>query len=70
MIGMQSAQPIFTSRASRSPEFQTAVVFESAPWLMPTLRQLEQLEQMGQNVPGIGDFRLSQDTVRMVRVLL
>jgi hypothetical protein len=70
MIGMQSAQPTFTYRTSRPPEFHTAVVFESTPWLMPTIRQLEQLEQSGQDLPGIGDFRLSQDTVRMVRILL
>lgn len=71
MIGMQqSALPTFTTRAIRPPEFQTSVAFESTPWLLPTLRQLEELEESGQNLPGIGDFRLSHGTVTMVRILL
>jgi hypothetical protein len=71
MIGLQqSALPTFTSRITRPPEFQSAVAFESTPWLLPTLRQLEQLEQSGQNLGGIGDFRLSPATVSMGRILL
>lgn len=71
MIGVQqSACPTFTNRAARPPEFQTAIAFESTPWLLPTLRNLEQLEQSAQDLPGVGDFRLSHGTVTMVRILL
>jgi hypothetical protein len=70
MIGMQSAQPTFTDRAPTPGQFQTAVAFETTPWLLPTLLRLEHLEESGQNVPGIGDFRMSPRTVAMVRILL
>ncbi len=71
MIGVhQSARPTFTNRAARPAEFQSAVAFESTPWLLPTIRRIELLEETGQNLPGIGDLRLPQSTVGMVRILL
>jgi hypothetical protein len=70
MIGVQSAQPNFTVRADMPAPCQTAVAFESTPWLLPTLIQLQQLEESGRNLPGIGDFRISPGTVAMIRILL
>jgi hypothetical protein len=66
----QSARPTFTSRAARPAEFLTTIAFESTPWLLPTVRRLELLEETGHNLPGIGDLRIAQSTLGMVRILL
>jgi hypothetical protein len=70
MIAIQSAQPTFTDRAPTRPHFWVATAFESTPWLLPTIIQLENLERSGRDIPGIGDFRLAPGTVTMVRILL
>ncbi|MGA9884361.1 MAG: hypothetical protein WBQ34_11645 [Candidatus Acidiferrales bacterium] len=70
MITIQSAQPNFTDRAPTRPHFLAARAFESTPWLLPTILQLEKLDKSGRDIRGIGDFRLTPGTVTMTRILL
>jgi hypothetical protein len=40
------------------------------PWLYSALSQVWQLQQSGEQVPGIGDLRVSSETATRVRLLL
>jgi hypothetical protein len=46
------------------------VQFESARWLPTLLSDLRSLETTGENIPGLGDLRVSRATADNVRVLL
>jgi hypothetical protein len=67
---IQSARPTFTDQAPTQPHFSAATAFESSPWLLPAILQLDKLEESGRDIPGIGDFRLAPGTVAMTRILL
>src|SRR5712692_1090916 len=54
----------------RPSQLERVVEFESARWLPSLLSDLRSLETSGQNVPGLGDFRVSTTTADQVRRLL
>jgi hypothetical protein len=56
----------YTSAAATAPVVQ----FESARWLPSLLSDLRALETSGQNIPGLGDLRVSRNTADHVRLLL
>lgn len=51
-------------------ELDRVVRFESARWLPSVLSDLRSLETSGQNIPGVGDLRVSPATADHVRRLL
>jgi hypothetical protein len=53
-----------------SPQLQRTVDFDSARWLPSLLSDLRRLETSERDVPGVGDFRVSQPTADHVRQLL
>jgi hypothetical protein len=55
---------------ARPSQLERVVEFESARWLAPLLSDLRSLETTGANIPGIGDFRVSNSTANNVRRLL
>ena len=54
----------------RPSELERVVGFESARWLPSLLSDLRSLETSGQNIPGVGDLRVSHATGDYVRRLL
>jgi hypothetical protein len=54
----------------RPSQLERVVEFESARWLPSLLSDLRSLETSGQNIPGLGDLRVSADTADHVRRLL
>jgi len=56
----------YASAAATAPVVQ----FESARWLPTLLSDLRSLETAGQNIPGLGDLRVSRATADHVRLLL
>jgi len=71
--GASATAPISTSR-SRDPQtsaqLERVVEFESSRWLPSLLSDLRLLETSGQDIPGIGDLRVSSETGDRVRRLL
>jgi hypothetical protein len=59
-----SQEPVTTSQLER------VVGFQSARWLPSLLSDLRSLEVSGQNVPGLGDLRVTHATADNVRRLL
>jgi hypothetical protein len=53
-----------------SPQLQRVVGFEESRWLPSLLSDLRSLETTGRDIPGIGDFRVSQATADHMRLLL
>jgi hypothetical protein len=53
-----------------SPQLQRTVEFEKARWLPSLLSNLHSLETAGQNIPGVGDLRVTHATADQVRRLL
>jgi hypothetical protein len=55
-----------------SPSAATAPVvqFDFSRWLPSVLSDLRSLETSGQNIPGLGDLRVSSTTADQVRLLL
>lgn len=53
-----------------SSQLDRVVRFESARWLPSLLSDLRSLEYAGENIPGIGDFRIARSTADNVRRLL
>ena len=56
--------------AVRPSQLERVVGFESARWLPTLLSDLRLLERAGENIPGVGDLRVSQATANHVRRLL
>jgi hypothetical protein len=56
----------YASAAATAPVVQ----FESARWLPTLLSDLRSLETSGENIPGLGDLRVSPATADHVRLLL
>lgn len=54
----------------RRSQLEHVVGFESALWLPSLLSDLRSLETSGQNIPGVGDLRVSRATADRVRRLL
>ena len=54
----------------RSSELDRVVGFGTARWLPTLLSDLRSLETSGQNIPGLGDLRVSPATANHVRLLL
>jgi hypothetical protein len=54
----------------RPSQLERVVGFESARWLPSVLSDLRLLETSGQNIPGVGDLRVSHSTADHVRRLL
>jgi hypothetical protein len=53
-----------------SAQLERVVVVESSRWLPSLLSDLRLLETSGQNIPGVGDLRVSNGTADHVRRLL
>lgn len=56
--------------AVRPSQLERVVGFEAARWLPTLLSDLRLLEREGENIPGVGDLRVSQATANHVRRLL
>jgi hypothetical protein len=54
----------------RFSQLEPVLGFESARWLPSLLSDLRLLETSGQNIPGVGDFRVSHTTADHVRRLI
>jgi hypothetical protein len=54
----------------RPSQLVRVVEFASARWLPSLLSDLRSLETLGQNIPGLGDLRVSATTADHVRRLL
>ena len=54
----------------RSAQLEPVVRFDSSPWLPSVLWELRSLEKSGQNIPGVGDLRVTRSTADHVRRLL
>jgi hypothetical protein len=52
------------------PQLAQVAEVSAAPWLPDTLKELRTLKAAGVNLPGIGDFTLTDDTVDRARQLL
>lgn len=64
-IRVQPASP-----SPRSPQLEPVVRFDESPWLASVLWDLRSLERSGQNIPGVGDLRVTRETADHVRRLL
>jgi len=53
-----------------SPQLAQVANVAAAPWLPDTLEELRALKAAGLNLPGIGDFTITDDTVDRARQLL
>jgi len=76
MIAAVSTGPIlektkpFVSQTASTSLFASAALFESAPWLNEALSRVHELEQAGQDYPGVGDLRVPAATGTATRILL
>jgi hypothetical protein len=52
------------------PQLTQVADVAAAPWLPDTLEELRTLKAAGVNLPGIGDFTITDDTVNRARQLL
>jgi hypothetical protein len=52
------------------PHLAQVAEVSAAPWLPDTLEELRTLKASGVNLPGIGDFTITDDTVDRARQLL
>lgn len=52
------------------PQLAQVADVAAAPWLPDTLEELRTLKAAGINMPGIGDFTITDDTVNRARQLL
>ncbi len=52
------------------PQLAQVADVTAAPWLPDTLEDLRALKAAGANLPGIGDFTITDDTVNRARQLL
>jgi hypothetical protein len=55
---------------AQTSQLVPASLSDSAPWLYSALSQLHDLERVGQNMPGVGDLRLSEGASTTTRTLL
>jgi hypothetical protein len=62
--------PLVSRDAVRPLQLVGVVGFESTRWLPSLLSDLRSLETSGQNIPGVGDLRVSHATADHVRRLL
>src|SRR5438552_18579755 len=53
-----------------SSQLERVVGFDSSRWLPSLLSNLRSLEKTGQNIPGVGDLRVSNETGDHIRRLL
>jgi hypothetical protein len=60
----------FAYFGAASPQLAKVANVASAPWLPDTLEELRALKTAGVNMPGIGDFTITDDTVDRARQLL
>lgn len=58
------------SKTPSTSLFASAALFESAPWLNDALARVHELEQAGQNYPGVGDLQVPAATGSATRILL
>src|SRR6266481_5888349 len=52
------------------PQLAQVADVAAAPWLPDTLEELRALKAAGVNLPGIGDFTITDDTISRARQLL
>lgn len=52
------------------PELARVADIDAAPWLPDALEELRALKSAGVNMPGVGDFTISGDTVDRARQIL
>lgn len=60
----------YISQTPSTSLFASAAMFESAPWLNDALSRVHELEQTGQDFPGVGDLRVPAATGTATRILL
>ncbi|PYU22861.1 MAG: hypothetical protein DMG32_17195 [Acidobacteria bacterium] len=53
-----------------SPRLARVMEVEEAPWLAGALEELRALKAAGRDVPGLGDFRIAEETMDRARQLL
>lgn len=59
-------QPLFRLNSELTPVVQ----YEGDGWLFSALAELHALKRAGMNIPGLGDFRIADETMDRVRRLL
>ena|SRR5437016_5065934 len=50
-----------------SPRLARVMEVEEAPWLAGALEELRALKAAGRDVPGLGDFRIAEETMDRAR---
>lgn len=53
-----------------APQLAEVMEITAAPWLATALEELRDLKEAGRDLPGLGDFRITDDTVDCARRLL
>ena len=66
----QSQRVDITPPYAIESQLEPTASFEEFPWLLGALRGLQRICDSGQNIPGIGDLRISPQTSSFVRRLL
>src|SRR5260370_8420334 len=66
----QSQRVDITPPYAIESQLEPTASFEEFPWLLGALRGLQRIWDSGQNIPGIGDLRISPQTSSSVRRLL
>jgi hypothetical protein len=60
----------FSHSCFAGPQLAQVAEVSAAPWLPDTLEELRTLKAAGVNLPGIGDFTITDDTLNRARQLL
>ena len=63
-------QPTQLYKPIEASQLCSAAITSDAPWLYSALTQVRDVEESGEQVPGFGDFRISEATATRVRMLL
>lgn len=65
-----TGSPISFTWAEPTPRITTPANVSNLPWLYSALTQVRDIEADGELIPGLGDFRVAEQTAMRARMLL